>query len=245
MGLLNNMKTFKNWYCLYLTRYGLLHNEFILETMARRKIIVRPWTEDVRIVKSIFSKKNYMNKFVSISPNSVVVDVGANIGAFTIFASQWAKKILSFEPASDNFRMLCANIKLNDIRIATPYQMAITSEKGKRDFYVAEREHSGSHSFLLQRYDKAIEVETLSVADLIENESLKRINFLKLDCEGSEIEIIEGLSLKTAKKIEQIAMEFHYRNDYSQEDMVRRLKMLSFSVRLGERGGYIYARREL
>ena len=245
MGFLNNKKAFKNWYFLYLARYGLIRSEFILETTTRSRIIVRPWTEDVRIAKSIFSKKNYMNKFVSISPNSVVVDVGANIGAFTIFASQWAKKIYSFEPVSDNFRALCANIKLNDIRIATPFQMAITSKKGKRNFYIAEREHSGSHSFLLQQYDKAIEVETLSVADLLENESLKRINFLKLDCEGSEIEIIEGLSLETAKQIEQIAMEFHGRNDYSQEDMVRRLKMLGFHVGLGEKEGYIYCRREL
>ena len=175
-------------------------------------------------------------------PNSVVVDVGANIGAFTIFAAQWAKKVFAFEPEADNFRLLCANIELNGFKNVTPKKIAIAKKKGQQDFYIAEKQHSGAHSFLLQRYDRVLKVETLSIADLIKAESLTKIHFLKLDCEGAEIDIIEGLSLKNAKKIEQIALEFHPRNDYSTQDMVRKLTMLGFDVRVGEQGGYIFAR---
>jgi FkbM family methyltransferase len=243
MGLLKNMMTFSNWYSIYLARYGLLHDEFLLKTRTGATILVRPWAEDVRIIKSIFLKKNYVNDFVSIMPNSVVVDVGANIGAFTVFAARRAKKVFAFEPENENFSLLCANIELNDFRNVTPLKMAMTAETGKRKFHIAEKQHSGSHSFLLQRYDKEVEVKTLSIADLIAKKSIKKVNFLKLDCEGSEIEIIKGLSFETAKNIEQISLEFHQVNDYSIEDMVRQLNTLGYDVRLREKGGYIFARR--
>jgi FkbM family methyltransferase len=244
MGLLKNIRTFGNWYDIYGTRYGLLHDEFILKTRTGEKILVRPWAEDVRIVKSIFAKKNYVNEFVSIMPNALVVDVGANIGAFTIFAAQWAKKVFAFEPEPENFRLLCSNIELNKLTNVMPLRMAIAKKKGKQNFCLAEKQHSGSHSFFLQHYQKKIEVKTLSLLDLIKKEALAKIDFLKLDCEGSEAEIIEGLSLETAKKIEQIALEFHQINDYSAEYLERKLTILGFDVRLGERRGYIFARRK-
>ena len=244
MGLLRNMQTFRNWYCIYLTRYGFLHDAFVFKTRTGAKFIVRPWADDVRIVKSIFSKKNYVNEFVSIVANSVVVDVGANIGAFTVFAARWAEKVFAFEPELANFRLLCANIELNDLKNVIPLRMAIASKRGKRTFYIADNQHSGSHSFLLQRYEKAIEVETLSIDDLIEQESLRRINFLKLDCEGAEAEIIEALSLETSNKIEQISLEFHQRDSYSTEDMMKKLDSLGFDVRLGKKKSYIYARKK-
>jgi FkbM family methyltransferase len=244
MGLLKNMKTFRNWHDIYLARYGLLHDEFIFKMRTGEKILVRAWADDVRIIKSIFAKKNYVNEFVSMMPNSVVVDVGANIGAFTIFAAQWAKKIFSFEPEPENFRLLCSNIELNGLKNVTPLRMAIAKKRGKQDFHIAEKQHSGAHSFFLHHYEKEIEVKTLSIEDLIEQESLAKIHFLKLDCEGTEVEIIEGLSLETAKKIEQIALEFHQINDYSAEDIMGKLTMLGFDVRSGEKEGYIFARRK-
>ena len=42
MGTLKNIKIFKNWYHIYLTRYGLLHDEFIFKTRTGKKILVRP-----------------------------------------------------------------------------------------------------------------------------------------------------------------------------------------------------------
>lgn len=244
MGFLKNIKTFRNWYDIYLTRYGFHHDDFIFKTRTGKKILARAWADDVRIIKSIFAKKNYANEFVSIMPNSVVVDVGANIGAFTIFAAQQAKKVFAFEPEPENFRLLCANIELNGFKNVTPLRMAIAKKTGKQDFYIAEKQHSGSHSFFLHQYEKEIKVKTLSVEDLIEQESLAKIDFLKLDCEGSEIEIIEGLSLETAQNIEQIALEFHQINDYTAEDMLRKLTMLGFDVRSGGKEGYIFARRK-
>lgn len=244
MGFLKNIKIFSNWYDIYLTRYGLLHDEFIFKTRTGKKILVRPWADDVRIVKSIFAKKNYVNEFVSIMPNSVVVDVGANIGAFTIFAAQWAKKVFAFEPEPENFRLLCSNIELNGLKNVTPLRMAIAKKRGKQEFYIAKRQHSGSHSFFLRDYEKKIEVKTLSIEELIDQESLAMIDFLKLDCEGSEVNIIKNLSLETAKKIKQIAIEFHQIDDYSAEDMMRKLTMLAFDVRSGQKKGYIFAKQK-
>ena len=243
MGFVKNIRTFRNWYNIYLTKYGLLHDEFICKTRTGEKILVRPWADDMRIVKSVFAKKNYVNEFVSVMPNSVVVDVGANIGAFSIFAARCARQVFALEPEPENFCLLCYNIELNSLKNLTPLRIAITNKKGKHDFYIAEKQHSGSHSFFLRQYEKKIEVETLSIKDFIEKEALPKIHFLKLDCEGSEDKIIKDLSWETAKKIEQIALEFHHFGDYSAEDMMRRLTMLAFDVRSGKKKDYIFARQ--
>jgi len=243
MGLLKNIKIFKSWGNIYLTKYGLLHDEFICKTRTGQKFLVRPWTADMKTIKSVFAKKNYVNEFVDIMPNSIVVDVGANIGAFTIFAAQWAKQVFAFEPEPENFHLLCSNIELNGFKNVIPSRMAIAKKRGKQDFYIAKKEHSSSHSFFLPEYEKKIKVQTLSIMDVIERESLAKIDFLKLDCEGSENDIIEGLSFETAKKIEQISLEFHQVNSYSAEDLVEKLTVLGFDVRSGGKRGYFFARR--
>ena len=244
MGLLNNVKTFSNWYCIYLTRYGLLRRSFVFKTKRHERFLVRPWTDDVRIVKSVFAKNNYENEFISVAPGSVVVDVGANIGAFTVLAARRAKKVIAYEPEPENFELLCINIELNNLGNVVPLRKAIAREKGARPFHTAEGKDSSSHSFYLQQSGNTFVVETLSVADVIEQESLTKVDFLKLDCEGAEFEILDNLSPDTAQKIEQIALEVHQKDGLSADDLSKRLSTLGFDVRMGKAPGYIYARRK-
>jgi FkbM family methyltransferase len=243
MGLISNICTFKNWYRIYSVRYGVGVREFVLETRRGERFMIRPWTEDARIVKSIFAKQNYVNDFVAIPNNSVVVDVGANVGAFSIFAARWADRVFAFEPEPSNFACLRRNIELNNRRSITALNMAVTNTTGVQQFRVAKEQHSGSHSFFLEDYDEIMDVETVCLADLMERERLETIDFLKLDCEGMEIDIINGLSVAMSRRIRRIALEFHEMTAVSEEELVANMERLGYEVKKGKERGYLYARR--
>lgn len=243
MLLLKNAQAFKNWYLLYLWRYGFIRDEFELISREGERISVRPWAADVGITKSVFAKKNYTNNFVSIHADSIVVDVGANIGAFSLFASRTARQVFAFEPEPDNFACLCKNVEQNSRKNITPLDMAVTQATGEAEFRVAGKRHSGAHSFFLEKFEKKITVKTTSLSDFMKKESLERIHFLKLDCEGAEVNIIKGLKADDAEKIEQMAMEYHGNETFTADNAAELLKDLGFHLRFGKNRGYIYARR--
>jgi FkbM family methyltransferase len=243
MGLRENRRAFRNWYALHLLRRGWIRRDYVLHTRSGLRVSVRPGTDDARITKSIFAKQRYTNELVSIPGNGIVVDVGANIGAFSLFAAERTRSgghVFALEPEPANYRCLTENFARNTLSNVTPYAIAIAAESGRQPLALAS---SGSHSLLGDPTAEHIEVATRSLPDWMLEAGLERIDFLKLDCEGSEIEIIEQLDPATARRIAQIALEFHPRSGRSREDVANRLTELGFEVQMPSSGFYVYARR--
>jgi FkbM family methyltransferase len=127
-------------------------------------------------------------------PHPVILDVGANIGGFAIWAnSRWPGcKIYCYEPFPDNFRLLETNISiLKNAGIANQIQInnfAIGDPKHTRMFL--GRNNCGEASFfnLGEQQEMTVEVTTRSPA------VLPRAQILKLDTEGCEIEILSGVA---------------------------------------------------
>lgn len=243
MGLRENRRAFQNWHTLHLARRHWLRRDFDLRTRSGLCLRIRAGSEDARIAKSIFAKQRYTNDFVSIPRGGVVLDVGANIGAFSLFAAQCtgdAGRIFAFEPEPSNFLCLEGNLRRNGNRNVTTQALAIAGESGRRRLALAS---SGSHSLGESATAETLEVEARSLADWIGESGLDRIDFLKLDCEGAEIEIIDGLDADTAGRIERIALEFHPRAGHSRETLGQRLSELGFEVLVPPTGSYAFARR--
>ena len=115
MSLIKNIAAFKNWYMFYVGRYGLLRKEIEMIHRSGVRIKLRPNTDDLRIVKSNFVTKHYTKDFVPITKDSIVVDVGAHIGSFSLMAARDARKVLAFEPEPINYQMLKKNMELNNL----------------------------------------------------------------------------------------------------------------------------------
>src|SRR3972149_6325307 len=130
MPLIKNMAAFKNWYMLYLGRYGLLRKEIELIHRSGLRIKLRPNTDDLIIVKSNFVKKNYTKDFIPITKDSIVVDVGAHIGSFSIMVARSAYKVLAFEPEPNNYQMLKRNMELNRLENMSIFEMAVSGTSG-------------------------------------------------------------------------------------------------------------------
>lgn len=245
MSFIRNMAAFQNWYMLYAGRYGFLRKEIELIHRSGLRIKLRPDTDDLRIVKSNFVKKNYTRDFVPITKDSIVVDVGAHIGSFSIMAAKSAYKVLAFEPEPNNYRMLKKNMERNHLKNMSIFEMAVSGISGYQDIYTYQGGSSADYSLYKRGITniKTGRIPTISVEDIIRREDLPRIDFLKLDCEGAEHDILRNISFETAAKILGIAMETHSVPPGFSIDIPNRLRELGFEVRMSRNGGYLYARR--
>jgi FkbM family methyltransferase len=246
MSIIKNIAVFKNWYKVYLERFGLIHHEFELIHRNGIRLILRPNTDDLMIVKSNFVTKHYFRDFVPILRESIVVDVGAHIGCFSIMAAKNAHRVLAFEPEPNNCHMLRKNIELNHLTNISVFNMAVMGSSGYQDMVIYDDGSTGTHS-LYHKRDTGIrvkQIQTISLETIIEKEGLPKIDFLKLDCEGAEYDIFRTMNLETASKIMSIAMETHGVEKKFYIDIPAKLQGLGFEVRIEHHGGYIYARRK-
>ena len=112
-------KLFKNWYVYPLVYFKLTKKEHVIfETKTGLKIKIRVNSTDLMALTHVWMIQEYSNNDFDIHDNDVVIDVGAHIGLFALFASQFCKqgKIFCFEPIKENYELLVENISSNKIK---------------------------------------------------------------------------------------------------------------------------------
>lgn len=168
-------------------------------------------------------------KFCPIPPDSLVVDVGANIGVFSLFAARFARLVYALEPASSNYSRLVPNT--SRVKKIVPLNYACAAHDGRGSLNV-----SGSpDAFSLMTSSSAINqeaVDVISLATLFERFRIDRCDYLKLDCEGAEFEMILEADSSLLNRVQRIVMEYHdhLSNKYSHVDLLARLKILGFQA---------------
>ena len=232
LRLLKNPHTYLSGY-LGL-RKGIL--TYKLRNGVRYKI--RANATDRFIVNEIWLHESYNPKGFEIKKGDVVVDIGAHIGIFTLYAAHHAKngKIYSFEPAEDNFRLLKENIRINNFRNVEVFNKAVGGKKGKLIFFVSQTRNKGQNSmYKLGESQKEITVDKISFRDFLKK--LEKIDFLKMDCEGAEYDILLSLNKTELNKIKKISMEYHNYEGRSGEEIREFLEKKGFRVVLNKGGG--------
>lgn len=124
----------------------------------------------------------------------VVVDAGAHYGFYTLYASRLVGAegmVLSFEPHPDNYKGLLTNLRLNDVKNVKIFNVALGEFDGHTKLYI--RWPSGRHSVFF-RSKNHINVELARLDTIAERLSLKRVDLIKIDAEGAELNILRGAS---------------------------------------------------
>ncbi len=143
----------------------------------------------------------------TVSPGSTVIDVGASLGSFSLYAAQQGAKVLAFEPSPASFQILSQNIQLNGWRDRiSPFSQCVGGKAGKRDFFVSR--FSPLSSFYAEKGEK-ITADCTTLENIFEEYRLRRLDILKLDCEGAEYEILYRTPLKILERIDEIRLEYH------------------------------------
>lgn len=168
------------------------------------KIGLSPHPHDIVTIFVIFIRRDYGE----IKAGSVIVDIGANIGVFALYAvSHGASKVFAYEPNSQSFNHLLNNIKINNLEnVIDPYKLAVTKQNNSEVRFPIIS--SMYNSIITDQSITEYEVVKTINLDALVNEKNK-IDLLKIDCEGAEYEILFSSLDQSYEKIVSIRMEFH------------------------------------
>jgi FkbM family methyltransferase len=153
----------------------------------------------------------YLNKI--LTSNMVFVDLGANQGEFTLIASKYIKsgKIISFEPVSTNFKRLKKNIELNQIKNIELNQFGLSDKNITLPIYTNPNIAEGgineglSTLFIDGNKNQFEENVELKIFDELYFQTLERLDFIKIDIEGSELFALKGME-KSIEKFKPILL---------------------------------------
>lgn len=201
-------------------------------------------SEEFRILKrEIFSRELYY--FKSEKPDPIIADVGAYIGLSTLYFKMLypKSKIIAIEPNPKAIKILKKNITLNKLRNVLIIEKLLAKSPAKRPFFVdsTEKEWFSTSSIIKNAWNKTqntkqIEVESITINDVLKlvttKFNSKSIDYLKLDVEGTEQQILKNFGTDIVEKIHEIKAEYHKFGDHSQNQqspyLVKHLKKIGY-----------------
>jgi len=142
-----------------------------------------------------------------ICANRDFIDIGANMGMFSIFASYLgARKVIAVEPVSSTISLLRNNIQRSGFNNIMSLQYLASSVDGDLK-EIALQDKSG-HNSLYTTGEKTESIETITLSKILELLDSNHI-FLKIDCEGGEYDVLLNADPKDMARIDAIAIEIH------------------------------------
>jgi FkbM family methyltransferase len=185
------------------------------------------------LFREIFVWRCYTRGFYSPVPGDTVLDVGANIGMFTVFLRWLAPgiRVHAFEPIAHTREQLEANVRANHLAdLVTVHPVAVAAENGTMILH-----HGGTngHSSVIASRFSSLEQETVACIDLataLQLAGAGTIQLLKIDTEGSEVEILEGIGPAVLGQVERVVVEYHgFARPGSREVVTRALHASGFN----------------
>ncbi|MDA4118522.1 MAG: FkbM family methyltransferase [Thaumarchaeota archaeon] len=167
---------------------------------------------DASTLEEVFYNNIYEKEF-TVKPGDVVLDVGAHIGSFTLKAAREvgpAGRVISFEPSSENFGLLGRNVAANSYANIRLYNVAVGSQPGTARLQLHQRR--GTNSLYAHSTSESVGMEDVEVRTLdsvVRELNLARVDFMKIDVEGAELEVLKGAKEVLASFHPSIAMETH------------------------------------
>jgi len=200
ISLKNVLKYYKTTY--RYEKFQKLKHPFV-KTLYKTKMYLNP--KDNIISKFLYMNKcwepqetEYFKKIVLEGMN--VIDIGANIGYFSILFSKWIGdrgKVFAFEPDPKNYELLIKNIQANKCTNISPIKKAVSNYDGKTFLFLSD-ENIGDHRifdaniFPGDEIRNKIEIESIRLDSFFLPE--QEIDLIKMDIQGSEMLALEGMN---------------------------------------------------
>ncbi len=149
-----------------------------------------------------------------VDPGSVVIDVGANWGYFTLLAAQrtgCSGRVVALEPNPDLFARLRANVATNGYANVTCLPIAAAEQPGQIPFVDGGSMGNSGLSRAARDTERADFVAPSATVDaLIEDAGIERVRLVKIDVEGAEAQVLAGMQHGIARRrYEHVLLEFH------------------------------------
>jgi FkbM family methyltransferase len=171
-----------------------------------------------------------------VKKNHTVLDIGANIGYFTLIMAKQCKQVYGFEPEHRNFQTLKKNVKLNQLSNVKLYNLAVAETSGKATLHLCEG-NRGMYRIYPSRWcnEGITEIETVRISDIIHH-----ADFVKMDVEGAELGALRGMKDLFNNNDITLLMEFHPPSieEYGSQPIAiyDLLKNLGYNIEVPSRG---------
>jgi FkbM family methyltransferase len=227
-----------------ISNYGFGLTNQILSSLIQEKPIIIEFPdkckfymthpEDYMHASLYYETKTFKFVMKQIKNCKVFVDVGANIGGYSIRAAKYCK-VYAIEPLPRNYKILKINEKLNNVKINS-FNLAASKEKGKIKLYYKLGAY-GTPS-IKRKQKEFVEVEMKPLDEIINEES---IDLIKIDVEGAEDLVLEG-ARNCLKRTKMVIIEY---NDDSFLKAYRILKEEDFKLKKFLNYYYIISQKKI
>lgn len=217
-----------------------------VKTLYGLNIFVNP-KEDKGLESGIYYHGTYERGFLdflkkNLKNGDVFFDVGANIGLVSLFAGKLVGengKVFSFEPHPEVYNDLQENIRINSFKNILSFNIGLGNENKKMTLFSNLNVNRGASS-LIQPSDPSGEFKVVvkKLDDFLEENLIKRVDFVKIDVEGFELEVLKGMShLLNTENPPVLIVEFSTKRIGAKNDLdlihfvlsLRKYKLMKFS----------------
>lgn len=140
-----------------------------------------------------YFEMKFVNKI--INKGDTVIDVGANLGSYSLIAASKVGKgkVFAFEPSNIAYKRLLENITINnmDDKIKT-LRVAVSDKKGYLDFSDLSRPEVSHVSYIQSQ--GSTRIKSITLDGFIKRQKINKIRLIKIDVEGYEAKVLEGAS---------------------------------------------------
>lgn len=170
-------------------------------------------SQSLYVIQYEFEHDLYKIKRIAFHEGDIVIDIGGHVGFFSIYLAKNYPfiKIFAFESVYDNYLHFKENIKLNKVANIRLFNRAISKDGRDLEMFMnfsntcCATSESREMPFVKCNY---YVVKSVTLDSIFKNYNIKKCKLLKIDCEGSEYEIL--LYSKRLKRVEYLSGEFHH-----------------------------------
>lgn len=205
--LIEGVRIFKDWHIWLADRFGCVMKQRRFKLRNGIGFFVSPVQQDqVGYFQEIYLQKIYTKNYPveKLKNGGVVIDLGSNIGVFSLFIASFNPKVkvYSYEPMPRVYKRLIRNIKENKFeKQIFPFRCAVDS-KDAQEISLIE-----SGNDLVD--DIEFKTPAVTIESIFKENQIERCDFLKMDIEGKEFDVLPTIPQEIWDKIDYVAMEYH------------------------------------
>lgn len=238
---------YNRFWKIYFWKIGLKENPGLISKRGEKeKFYVRD--RDWGVFNEYYFQDGYDD--IETSAFDTVVDVGANIGLFSISISRDIE-VFSYEPNPKTYAVLRKNVNLNSRENIVPKPVGLGAENSEKQLFLGEGSATDSTLVAGEGDVEKVEIHVRNINDELQNLDIGKKAMLKLDCEGCEFPIIEEATEENLQSFDLIFFEYHS-DAGNPREISEKLKSSGFKVEerrdprksVDEDVGFLKARRQ-
>jgi FkbM family methyltransferase len=148
-----------------------------------------------------------------VRPTATVLDVGANIGCTTILFGDMARRVISFEPSPTTYAFLAKNVAMSGLENIELHNVGLGKSAGSFELTFAANNRSGGFVSNKMQASAGHQVEAIQILNgdaVIDASDIDGVDFIKIDVEGFERDVIEGLSKTISTYRPTVTLELNH-----------------------------------